>query len=134
MSGAVTPAGSLVSLDQILPDGTLVTLSASRDEIDRNVGQLLTIELVAAIAAVVLAAALIRWVMATALRPLDEVSRAAGRIAGGQTSFRLRPPRPDTELGSMALAFDDMVDALDAAETGEGRRGGDEQVRLRRLA
>jgi signal transduction histidine kinase len=114
-SGGVTAAGSLVSLDQILPDGTRVTLSASRDEIDRSVGQLLTIELAAAAAAVVLAALLIRWVTGTALRPLDEVSRAAGRIAGGQTSLRLRPTRPDTELGSMAVAFDDMVDALDAA-------------------
>ena len=114
-SGSVTATGSLVSLDQLLPDGTLVTLSASGDEIDRSVGQLLAIELVAAIAAVVLATLLTRWVTIAALRPLDEVSRAAGRIAGGQTYLRLRPTRPETELGRMAVAFDDMVDALDAA-------------------
>ena len=112
---ALLAAGSLVSLDQLLSDGTRVTLSASTGEIDRGVGQLLTIEMAVATVAVVLAALLIRWVTAAALRPLDDVSRAAGRIAGGQTSLRLRPTRPDTELGRMAVAFDDMVDALDAA-------------------
>jgi two-component system, OmpR family, sensor kinase len=114
-SGTVAALGSLMSFDQLLSDGTRVTLSASMDEIDRSVWQLLTIELAAGAAAVVVATLLTRRVTDTALRPLDAVALAAGRIASGQSSLRLRPTRPDTELGRMAVAFDDMVDALDAA-------------------
>jgi two-component system OmpR family sensor kinase len=116
--GAVNPgepSSSLVVLDQVLPDGTHVTLSASNAAIDGDVRQLLTIEILVALAAVLLAALLIRRVTGAALRPLADVSRTAARIAGGKTSERLRPTRSDTELGSMAAAFDDMVDALEAA-------------------
>jgi two-component system, OmpR family, sensor kinase len=115
---AVNPgelSSSLVLLDQVLPDGTHVTLSASNAAIDGDVRQLLTIEILVAIAALLLAALLIRRVTGAALRPLADVSRTAARIAGGKTSERLRPTRPDTELGSMAAAFDDMVGALEAA-------------------
>ncbi len=116
--GAVNPgelSGSLVMLDQVLPDGTHVTLSASNAAIDGDVRQLLTIEILVAFVALLLAALLIRRVTGAALRPLGDVSRTAARIAGGNTSERLRPIRSDTELGSMAAAFDDMVDALEAA-------------------
>jgi two-component system OmpR family sensor kinase len=116
--GAVNPdelSRSLVVLDQVLPDGTHVTLSASNAAIDGDVRQLLTIEMLVAFAALLLAALLIRRVTGAALRPLADVSRTAARIAGGKTSERLRPTRSDTELGSMAAAFDDMVDALEAA-------------------
>jgi two-component system OmpR family sensor kinase len=107
--------GSLVVLDQVLADGTRVTVSASSDAIDADVRQLLTIEIVVALAALLLAALLIRRVTGAALKPLADVSRTAARIAGGETSERLRPTRSDSELGSMAAAFDDMVDALEAA-------------------
>jgi two-component system, OmpR family, sensor kinase len=109
------PSSSLVLLDQVLPDGTDVTLSASNAAIDGDVRQLLTIEILVAVAALLLAALLIRRMTDAALRPLADVSRTAARIASGKTSERLRPTRSDTELGSMAATFDDMVDALEAA-------------------
>jgi signal transduction histidine kinase len=116
--GAVNPgelSSSLVVLDQVLPDGTHVTLSASNAAIDGDVRQLLTIEILVAFGALLLAGLLIRRVTGAALKPLADVSRTAARISGGETSERLRPARSDTELGSMAAAFDDMVDALEAA-------------------
>jgi two-component system OmpR family sensor kinase len=113
--GPIGAPGSLVVLDQPLPDGTHVVLSASNDAIDADVRQLLAIEIVVALVALVLAALLIRRLTAAALRPLADVSRTAARIAGGDTAERLRPARTDTELGSMAAAFDHMVDALDGA-------------------
>jgi two-component system, OmpR family, sensor kinase len=106
---------SLEVLDQVLPDGTRVTLSASSEAIDGDVQQLLTIEILVALVAIPVAALLIRRTTATGLKPLADISRTAARIARGDTSERLRPTRTDTELGSMAAAFDDMVDALDAA-------------------
>jgi two-component system OmpR family sensor kinase len=111
----IVSSGSLVSLEQEVPGGRFVTLSASTDVIIRDVQQLLTIEIAVALAAILFAAVVVRRVTATALKPLADVSQTAARIAGGNTSERLHPPRSDTELGSMAAAFDGMVDALEAA-------------------
>jgi two-component system OmpR family sensor kinase len=113
--GSISTRGSLVVLDQPLSDGTHVVLSASNDAIDADVRQLLAIEIAVALVAIVLAALLIRRVTSAALKPLADVSRTATRIAGGDTAERLRPARSDTELGSMAAAFDHMVDALEEA-------------------
>jgi two-component system, OmpR family, sensor kinase len=113
--GLISTRGSLVVLDQTQPDGTHVVLSASNDAIDADVQQLLAIEIAVALIALELAALLIRRVTAAALRPLADVSRTAARIASGSTGERLRPARSDTELGSMAAAFDHMVDALEEA-------------------
>jgi signal transduction histidine kinase len=40
----------------------------------------------------------------------------ARAIAGGRRGGRLRPSKPDTELGRAATAFDEMLDALEGAE------------------
>jgi two-component system OmpR family sensor kinase len=111
----ISSQGSLVVLDQPLPDGTHVVLSASSAAIDADVQQLLAIEIAVALVALVMAALLIRRVTSTSLKPLADVSRTATRIASGDTAERLRPDRSDTELGSMAAAFDHMVDALEGA-------------------
>ena len=117
---ATTPAsirtrGSLLVLDEVLPDRTQVSLSASHSSIDDSVTNLLLIELAVAAGALVLAALLVFFVTRTALRPLSAVIETATRIAHGQSKLRLEPSRKDTELGRLAVAFDQMVDALEAA-------------------
>ena len=102
--------GSLLELDQTLPDGTQITYTASQAPVAHAVKRLLTIEVGVGMAALALAALLLLRGAATALRPLT-----ARRIAAGERSRRLRATRTDTELGGMAAAFDHMVDALDAA-------------------
>jgi two-component system OmpR family sensor kinase len=107
--------GSLLVLDEILPDGTRVTFSASRASIDHAVTNLLVVELLVAGAAFALATLLVLRSTRTALRPLSAVVDTATRIAHGDSKLRLRPSRTDTELGSLAAAFDQMVDALEKA-------------------
>jgi len=51
-----------------------------------------------------------------ALRPLAVITGLARAIAGGSRGWRLSPTRTDTELGSTAAAFDDMLDAMEGAE------------------
>lgn len=51
-----------------------------------------------------------------ALRPLAVITGLARSIARGSRGWRLAPTRTDTELGSTAAAFDDMLDALEGAE------------------
>jgi two-component system, OmpR family, sensor kinase len=107
--------GSLLVVDETLADGTQVSFSASNASIDRSVTNLLLVELLVAVAAFALAALLVVRVTRTALRPLSAVVDTATGIAGGDSNLRLRPSRTDTELGSLAAAFDRMVDALESA-------------------
>ena len=107
--------GSLLILDEILPDGTKVSFTASRASIDHAVTNLLLVELLVAAAALLLATLLVLQGTRTALRPLSAVIETAMRIAHGDSKLRLEPSRTDTELGSLAQAFDQMVDALEKA-------------------
>jgi len=112
---SLSSTGSLLVLNDVLANGTLVSLSASRSRIDNSVNSLLEIELAVAATALILAALFLYRGTTGALRPLTQVAATAKRIAAGDTSQRLHPDRTDTELGSMASAFDQMVDALAAA-------------------
>ncbi len=112
---SITSRGSLLVLEQTLPDGTRVTFSSSSAQITHSVLRLLVVELIVALVALVLAVAVLLRGTRSALRPLTQVNETATRIAAGDRELRLRPGRTDTELGSMAAAFDEMVDALEAA-------------------
>jgi two-component system, OmpR family, sensor kinase len=107
--------GSLLVLHETLRDGTPVTFSASHASIDRAVNNLLLVELAVAAAALALATALVLHGTRAALRPLSAVIETAARIAQGDSKLRLKPSRTNTELGRLAQAFDQMVDALEAA-------------------
>ena len=76
---------------------------------------LLLVELLVAAAALALATFLVLHATRTALRPLSAVIETATRIAQGDSRLRLKPSRTDTELGSLAAAFDQMLDALETA-------------------
>jgi two-component system, OmpR family, sensor kinase len=115
--GSTVPVarGSLLTLHEVAADGTPITLSASRTSIGHAVTSLLLVELLVAAVALVLATLLVLRVTRTALRPLSAVIETATRIAHGDSKLRLEPSRTDTELGRLAAAFDQMVDALETA-------------------
>ena len=52
-----------------------------------------------------------------ALAPLRRMSALADRIRAGDRGLRLRPARPETDLGRTATAIDAMLDSLEAAES-----------------
>ena len=107
--------GSLLTLDEVLPDRTRVVFSASRASIDHTVRNLLLVELLVAAGALALATLLVLRGTRTALRPLSTVIDTATRIAHGNSKLRLNASRTDTELGRLAAAFDQMLDALEKA-------------------
>ena len=98
-----------------LTRGTL-TLSASDGDIDHTLAQLRTVELAAGAGVLVVTGLLLTRVVSGALAPLARMSTVAGRIAAGNRGERLRPDIPGTDLGRTAVAFDRMVDALEASE------------------
>jgi len=113
----ITTAGALLEVHEALPDGTLVTFRASNASIAADVTSLLTVEIIVALAALLLATLFVWRGTRVALRPLSAVVRTAAQIAAGRTDMRLHPTRTDTELGSLAAAFDRMVEALERAVT-----------------
>jgi signal transduction histidine kinase len=103
------------------PGAAVATLSASRASVNSAVRRLVVIQIAVALAAVAIAALLLLRGLRSALRPLGHVGAVAARIAGGAHDERLRPDRPETELGRMAAAFDHMVDELEES-IGRARR------------
>lgn len=93
-----------------------------------RIGSRLVWVLVAAIAAALLLIAGGLWFgVRRALAPLDSMTRLARDIARGHRGSRLSPDRTDTELGRTASAFDEMLDALEGAES--RARGSEQQLR-----
>lgn len=60
------------------------------------------------------AAILLRRAAGTVLTPVQHVTDAAAALLQAPRGERLDPDRPDTELGRMALAFDEMLDYVEA--------------------
>ena len=98
-----------------LPTGTL-TMRTSEAEINRTLTELTRIELLAGAGTVAVTALLLYFVVGRALRPLHRMTALAARIRDGARGRRLRPTRPRTDLGRTAATFDEMLDALEAAE------------------
>lgn len=109
----VSPA--LASRSGALPGGGSVTVFASRGGIQQTLDQVLLVELIGSVIAVALSVAVLWRMSRVVLQPVDEIVGIARDIAAGEQGGRLEPERTDTELGRMATAFDEMLDALEAA-------------------
>ncbi|MGC0370778.1 HAMP domain-containing sensor histidine kinase [Microbacterium sp. SLBN-111] len=132
--GAVTVTASelggdadLVTLRSTLSDGSTLTLTASAAGVGETLGQVRWIMAGASIAVLLLAAGAVVLVVRRTLRPLDEVSDVARAIGAGERDRRLRPTHPDTEIGRVATALDDMLDDVVGAEV--AARAAEERLR-----
>jgi signal transduction histidine kinase len=112
----VHDAGGALTVDLPFTGGGTLTLAASDVEIGRTLAQLRTVELLAGAGMIVVTGLLLTRVVSSALAPLTRMTGLAGRIAAGNRGERLRPSRPGTDLGRTAVAFDGMLDALEAQE------------------
>lgn len=116
--GAVRPSDSGDLTRRVnLPNGDSVILTASRANIDRTLRRVAVSAVFGTVLGLGLAVLLLTRASRVALRPIDAVVITARQITSGDLGERLRPDRTDTELGRMALAFDEMLDALESAVT-----------------
>lgn len=84
-----------------------------------TVTRLVVIELAIGVV-VLLVLAVAAWLLIRrSLRPLDDVEHAAAAIAGGDLTHRAPGADPRTEMGSLALSFNSMVDSLQGALTAQ---------------
>lgn len=125
----VTGGAGLTSRELDIAPGTLVRVFAPSPDADPKLRRLLLYELAVTPMLIVLAAVLLRMVAEVAMRPVEEIAAAARRTASGRRGERLRPDRPDTRLGQIALTYDTMLDALEGA-LAEARAAGVENARL----
>jgi two-component system, OmpR family, sensor kinase len=102
--------------DVTLADGSVVRLSADPGEIDVVVARLRGVMVGVGLAGLAVSALLLFTGVSAALRPLDAMTRVARAITTGDRGRRLRPTTTSTEIGRTAAAFDEMLDALDAAQ------------------
>ena len=115
-AGQVVDTGDAYVLQEQLPDGARLTLVADQGPITDAVARLRLVLLVAAVVVLGLAALLVTGIVGVGLRPLGRMTGLARSITSGDRGRRLRPDRPDTELGRTAQAFDEMLDELEGAE------------------
>jgi diguanylate cyclase (GGDEF)-like protein len=54
------------------------------------------------------------------VRPVEQISQTAQRLARGETGVRTGLPHSDDEIGRLAMAFDDMVAQLDRVDAVTG--------------
>lgn len=87
--------------------------------------------LVAGVVTTVLGVALGRFASVRLLRPLADVSRAAGAIAGGELDTRLDQDAADPDLEGLTLSFNAMVDQLQERIEREARFNSDVSHELR---
>lgn len=118
------PDATATAVVRPLPDGARVILVADTTQTTQVTRQLRMLMIGAGVATLLVAALLLVAVSRVALRPLDRLTALANDIRTGDRGRRLRPDRPDTELGRAASAFDGMLDALEASES-RARRAAD---------
>jgi signal transduction histidine kinase len=98
-----------------LADGGEVAVLASRAAIDETLQRLLLLAGVGTVVVIVLAYALLARTSAVVLRPVRDVAVTARRIGAGRSGERLSSRPHDVELAEMVAAFNEMLDALEAA-------------------
>lgn len=115
-SSSVREDDGVLTLVSRLDDGTRITLTAGTRDVQETLVQLGWVMGGASAAFLGVAVLGVVLVVRRSLRPLDEMTIAARSIAAGDRGRRLRPSRRDTEIGRVAVAMDEMLDAVEGAE------------------
>ncbi|MFJ3380726.1 sensor histidine kinase [Curtobacterium sp. NPDC090217] len=115
-SSRLTEGDRIVTLVSTLSDGSRIRLTAGTGPVDEVLGELRWVMLAASVGFMLVAAVGLVIVVRRTMRPLDVMTNAARSIAHGDRGRRLRPARQGTEIGRVAVAFDEMLDAVEGAE------------------
>jgi two-component system OmpR family sensor kinase len=114
---AVSGAGRYrvrASLDGGSPD--LLIIASPLSDVDSTLHRLFLIELLATVAVLAALAAVGLWVVRLGLRPLREIELTASSITAGDLSRRVEHPDPQTEVGRVGSALNEMLDRIEASD------------------
>ncbi|WP_084265263.1 sensor histidine kinase [Actinomadura macra] len=102
-------------LAQPLPNGGVIILGLSMDEIERTVGRLVAIDVIVGLLVLAVLVVLGVLVVRAALRPLAAVEETAGAIAAGDLSRRVPEADPATEMGRLGQSLNAMLAQIESA-------------------
>src|ERR1700682_3352773 len=130
MATAADGTTSLIVLN-VIRNGTkaiaLAQLSIPTDDIDRTLSLDRDVAVIGSLSVLLLALLLSPLIISRALRPLKQMSDTAGKLAAGDYKQRVTVPNSSDEIGTVALAFNQMAAGIDQAF--EVRRQSEEQMR-----
>ncbi|WP_328295114.1 HAMP domain-containing histidine kinase [Kineococcus sp. NBC_00420] len=113
----VVEDGDLLRVERELGDGRVLEVTTSLRPVEDARSQFRRSMLWGGAIGVVVAVLALWLLLGRALVPLDTMTRTARSIAAGDRGRRLAPDRAGTELGRVAVAFDEMLDSLEGAES-----------------
>jgi two-component system OmpR family sensor kinase len=111
------------------PGGTTFVTAASLRSLEQAVNSLMRALVVVGLLALAAASLASWWVIRHGLRPVDRMVETAAAIAAGDLSRRVSDADPDTELGRLGTALNEMLGQI---ETGIQERAAGE-AKLRRF-
>ena len=130
LANAADGSSHLVVLN-VVRNGTkpvaIVQLSIPTSTIDHALQADRQLAIGGSLAVLAVALLLSPLIVGRALRPLEQMSKTAGALAGGDYKQRVPVPRTDDEIGKLATAFNQMAASVDQAF--EVRRQSEEQMR-----
>jgi len=95
---------------------TMLVIATSLGDVDGTLHRLFLIELFVTLAVLAAMALLGLWIVRLGLRPLAAIGRTADQIAGGDLSHRVEVTEERTEVGRLGLAFNAMLDRIEASD------------------
>jgi two-component system OmpR family sensor kinase len=108
-------------------NGEYVVTAAPLDQVDEAVDRLVTILVIAGVAALAVAILASWWIIRRDLRPVDHMVDTAAAIAGGNLSSRVPAADPRTELGRLGGALNVMLAQIEQAV--QARTASEERLR-----
>jgi two-component system OmpR family sensor kinase len=107
----------------------LVVVAVSLHDMDESLHHLLLVEILVACLVLFALALMGWWVVKLGLRPLQDMERTAGAIAAGDLSQRVEIVDPNTEVGRLGIAMNEMLQQIEAAFSARAAS----EARLRRF-
>ncbi|HYI26058.1 MAG TPA: HAMP domain-containing sensor histidine kinase [Thermomicrobiales bacterium] len=110
-----------------LDNGNIQAVGAPLTDVTNAVNDVVRMVMVIGGVALAAAIALCWWVIRQGLRPVDHMVETAAAIAGGEMSARIENPDPNTELGRLGTALNDMLGNIEVANN--ARAAGEQRLR-----
>ena len=98
-----------------LPETVFRVLAVDLGPVEAEIQRLITVELIAGTAIVIVLAVAGIAVVRANLRPLDDIEMTAGEISRGHLDHRIPERDPRTEIGSLGRSLNTMLSQIEAA-------------------
>ncbi len=110
-------------------ENATAVMAVPLEDVEASISAIVNTTLVAAAAIALIGGAATWWTVTRALRPVEEMVTTAQGIAGGNLTSRVEEVDPNTELGQLGGALNDMLTRIESAFETER----DSQTRLQQF-